>query len=331
MADTLALKDIWPPPEEAFTHIPAKGSEEHRKAVETGNAVLGSGRMAALILNGGMATRFAGVVKGVDAEVLGRSFLYWKLSLIRAAAPSMPVYLMNSPFTHEVTLKHLAGLAEPGEKVECFVQSMYPRETLDGKPFTDPRGKPSLAGRGHGDMLECFTGSGMLENFVGRGCDMILVSNVDNLGAVPDPVLAGLHILGKKPVSLEVAPRKPEHKGGVIASVRGNVQLLEGIRWPEGLDLNGFGYFNTNSIYLSREALSSPPDLRLHRVIKEVGGTKVVQREKVLGEVTEFFESSYLVVSDRGGESRFIPVKTPQQLEASLGTIRSLLEKWDLL
>ena len=331
MSATIAQHDILPPPESAFSRIPAEGTEERLRAAQIGSEALGGGRMAALILNGGMATRFSGVVKGVDVDVLGRSFLYWKLSLIRAAAPSMPVYVMNSPFTNEAALKHLAGLGEPGENVECFVQSVYPRETLDGKPYTDAEGKPSLTGRGHGDMLECFSGAGKLEHFVIKGCETLLVSNVDNLGAVPDPVLAGLHGIGGRPVSLEVAPRKPEHKGGVIASVRGRVQLLEGIRWPDGLELDGFGYFNTNNIYLSREALSSPPALRLHRVIKEVGGVKVVQREKVLGEVTEFLEASYLVVPDRGGESRFIPVKTPDQLEASLETIRSLLGKWDLL
>jgi UTP--glucose-1-phosphate uridylyltransferase len=310
--------------------MPGKGTVRWREAFERGSEACREGSIAVLILNGGMATRFSGVVKGIEVRVLGRSFLSWKLEQVRSLAPSVPVFLMNSPFTNDVTLEHLGRLGGLGEGVHTFVQSVYPRKTVDGEPFLDEEGKPSMAGRGHGDMLECFRESGMLDRFQELGCRSLMVSNVDNLGAMLDPVALGMHLGGGRGVTIEVTRRKPSHKGGIIASVRGIVQVFEGLRWPEGLDLEPYLYFNTNTFYLGEGVLASPPRLPLHRVIKEVQGRKVVQMEKILGEISQLLPSQFLVVSDEGEESRFIPIKTPDELESSLGSIRLVLGKWNL-
>jgi len=326
----LTLKDIAPPLREAFSYPPAAGTGEWEIAAAAGREAIAMGSVGVLILNGGMATRFSGVVKGVDVEVLGKSFLYWKLKQARAQGPAVPVFIMNSPFTDEVTRRHIdeTGLGDPS--VRLFVQSVYPRERSDGSPFVDLEGKPSMAGRGHGDMLESFVKAGMLTGFERLRCRTLMVSNVDNLGAMLDPVMVGMHLVRKKPVTVEVARRKPSHKGGIIASVRGRVQVFEGFRWPDGFDLDGYDFFNTNTFYLDKQVLVSPPDLALHAVVKEVGGQRVIQREKILGEVTEFLDAAFLVVPDEGDGSRFIPVKTPQELEASLGVIQGVLGKWGL-
>lgn len=331
MNDRLTLNDVLPPPDEAFTFIPEKDTAPWKDAYERGSDAIRKGRAAVLILNGGMATRFSGVVKGVDVDVMGRSFLDWKLRQVRSVGPATAVYIMNSLFTSERTLRHLDELEDTGKDIYCFNQSVYPRETPDGKQFLDDDGKPSMAGRGHGDMLESFSVSGMLRQFMQSGCETLLVSNVDNLGAMLDPVLLGLHLRGGRPATIEVARRKPSHKGGIIASVKGNVQVFEGFRWPEGLDLDGYRYFNTNTFYLDRSVIASPPELNLHSVVKEVRGRKVLQKEKILGEITEFLDAQFLVVPDAGADSRFVPVKTPQKLESSLEVIRLVLGRWSLL
>jgi UTP--glucose-1-phosphate uridylyltransferase len=328
--EPLTLRDIAPPPKEAFSFPPAAGTGEWERAAAAGREAIAAGSVGVLVLNGGMATRFSGVVKGVDVKIFGESFLYWKLRQARVQGQTVPVFVMNSPFTDEVTRRHLgeAGLADPS--VRLFVQSVYPRERPDGSPFVDPEGRPSMAGRGHGDMLESFAKAGMLAEFEKLGCKTLMVSNVDNLGAMLDPVMAGMHLLSGKPVTVEAARRKPSHKGGIIASVRGRVQVFEGFRWPEGFDLAGYDFFNTNTFYLDRQVLAHPPDLALHAVVKEVGGQSVIQREKILGEVTELLDAAFLVVPDEGEGSRFIPVKTPEELDASLGLIRRVLGKWNL-
>src|SRR5262245_3843186 len=60
--------------------------DERRAA---GTAAIRAGRVAALILNGGMATRFGGVVKGIVPVIADRpdlSFLSVKLAALRSAA-----------------------------------------------------------------------------------------------------------------------------------------------------------------------------------------------------------------------------------------------------
>ena len=48
-------------------------------AREAGVEALRAGRVAQVVLAGGMATRFGGVVKGAVEALDGRSFLSWKL------------------------------------------------------------------------------------------------------------------------------------------------------------------------------------------------------------------------------------------------------------
>ena len=59
--------------------LPEPGSDAWRAARDAGVEALAAGRVAQVVLAGGMATRFGGVVKGVVEALDGRSFLVWKL------------------------------------------------------------------------------------------------------------------------------------------------------------------------------------------------------------------------------------------------------------
>ena len=58
-----------------------------------------------------------------------------------------------------------------------------------------------------------------------------MVSNVDNLGARVDPVVVGMHLHGRQPLTCEVA-RKEGDMGGAPVRVDGKLQLVEGPRFP---------------------------------------------------------------------------------------------------
>ena len=73
----------------------------------SGLAALKAGKVAVVILNGGMATRFGGKVKGVVEVVPGYSFLGLKLRHIAQQGSSIPIFLMNSFATAELTQAHL--------------------------------------------------------------------------------------------------------------------------------------------------------------------------------------------------------------------------------
>src|SRR5215208_3892582 len=107
---------IEPPPDEQIARLPEPGPTEFDEARALGVAAIRRGEVATAVLNGGMATRFGGVVKGIVEAVDGRSFLEWKLAdasrAARAAGGAIPVVVMNSFATDEPTRSFLAGLGE---------------------------------------------------------------------------------------------------------------------------------------------------------------------------------------------------------------------------
>ena len=86
-----------------------KQAQERRLA---GVDALRLGRVAVLLLNGGMATRFGGIVKGAVEVFDGRSFLELaaygvSVASMRYGAP-IPLVIMNSFATRKSTCAHLA-------------------------------------------------------------------------------------------------------------------------------------------------------------------------------------------------------------------------------
>ena len=69
---------VEPPRAGDLVRLPGRGEAEFDAAFEEGFAAYARGEVAVAVLNGGMATRFGGVVKGVVEAVDGASFLELK-------------------------------------------------------------------------------------------------------------------------------------------------------------------------------------------------------------------------------------------------------------
>jgi len=85
--------------------------------------------------------------------------------------------------------------------------------------------------------------------------------------------------------------------------------------------------FNNNSFVIDAKAIDRDFDLTWFNVVKEVGGKKVVQFERLVGELTAFLPCNAIHVSREGVDGRFMPVKDPPELEARRASIVQLLEK----
>ena len=147
---------LSPPSESDLTPLPPRGSEERARLERIGREAIDGGQVGAIVLNGGMATRFGGVVKGTVEVVDGRSFLDLKLSQIRSVSGKVPVFLMNSPATHEATLEHVVRIPAARELTFTFLQPVGPRVDAGGELVRGPDGAVSTAGMGHGDCLRAF-------------------------------------------------------------------------------------------------------------------------------------------------------------------------------
>lgn len=316
---------VEPPESDDLEPLPEAGSPGWHLARAAGLDALSAGRVGQVVLAGGMATRFGGVVKGVVEALDGRSFLSWKLGetarLGEALGVELPVALMTSFATDEGTRTHVAALdvAEP----LWFSQRISLRLTESGELFEEG-GRPSAYAPGHGDLLEAIRSSGTLDTLRDRGVEYVAVSNVDNLGARLDPVVIGMHVLSGRAMTSEVA-RKEGDMGGAPARVDGRVGLLEGPEFPAAFDHDRIPVFNTNTATFALDALDRVFDLRWLYVRKTVAGRTAIQLEHLYHHASWEVRAGYLEVPRVGSRGRFFPIKEPEDLERSRGRLREML------
>lgn len=325
-ADNRLAAVITPPGAGDLVEMAAAGGPDARRLTAIGREAMETGRLAVAVLNGGMATRFGGGVKGVAHALPGRSFLqlYGDKVTASGGAGRMPLLLMNSFATAADTVDHLEstgnlGLGDDG--VRCFEQSVFPRLNVDGTLFCDRGGSASLYGPGHGDFLASVRAEGVVDWLRERGIRYLALSNVDNLGAGPDPLVLGHHIESARPLTSEVVYKRPGDRGGAPALVDGHLEVVEDFRFPADFDQDRIPVFNTNTFIFDVSILDRDYPLEWFVVSKTVDGQPVVQFEQLVGQVTSFLDATYLVVPRDGAASRFLPVKAPADLDA----IRSLL------
>jgi UTP--glucose-1-phosphate uridylyltransferase len=257
-----------------------------------------------------MATRFGGAVKGLVEAVDGVSFLDWKLR--EAERAGVPVVLMNSFATDEETRAYLGDR----DDIVMFSQSVLLRLNPDGSVFPGP----SPYSPGHGDFA-VFAPVGRLR---AAGIRTLMLSNVDNLGARVDPRVLAAHRAAGNPLTIEVAPAEGD-PGGAPVRVNGRPQIVEGFRFPPGFGPHVLSVFNTNSLVVEVDALEERHPLTWFYVEKEVDGRKAVQLERLVNELSAFLPTTYLLVPRHGPRSRFVPVKTPEDLDRARPLLREMV------
>ena len=317
---------ITPPAPSDLSRWPEPGSSERARLAGLGERAIAAGEVAVAILNGGMATRFGGVVKGVVPVDGDATFLALKLRSIAQTGKNIPVFLMNSFATDDATQVHLTAIHGPqSPEVHIVHQTIAMRLTPEGDLFVDGAGAPSFYAPGHGDLLAALAHSSAFATFVRNGGKYVAISNVDNLAATVSPVVIGAHIDAGREVTVEVAPRDSHDAGGAPVRRNGKLEVLEGFRFPPNFPMQSLPVFNTNSFVFSHTAIRDNYPLTWFRADKKVDGAPVVQFERLVGEITSFASSLYLQVPRTGPDCRFLPVKAPGDLPAILPWVREHL------
>jgi UTP--glucose-1-phosphate uridylyltransferase len=143
-----------------------------------------------------------------------------------------------------------------------------------------------------------------------------MIANIDNVGASLDPLVLGSHIVGNRPLTLEVVENDGRDVGGGPVRLDGRVVALESFRLPEGFPPEAMPFFSTNTFWITTEALRDlNHDWTYARVTKEVDGRPAVQFERLLNELTLALASRFVLVPRHGAGSRFLPVKDWSELE----------------
>lgn len=298
------------------------------------------GKTVAIKLNGGLGTSMGMErAKSLLCVRRGLSFLdimaRQALHLRKEYDARLPLILMNSFRTSADTLHALGrydDLAVDGLPIE-FLQNKEPKLLAsDLTPVSWPK-EPDLewCPPGHGDVYTALRGTGLLDQLIEHGYRYVFVSNSDNLGAVPDPKVAGWFAASGAPFAIEAVRRTPsDRKGGHFARRKtdGRIVLRETAQTAkedlEALaDLNRHQFCSTNNLWFDLHAMKAKLDERegilglpLIRNDKNVDpadpdSPAVVQIETAMGAAIEVFDGARLI---EVGRDRFIPVKTTNDL-----------------
>ncbi len=253
-ASEQAPRTLGPVPVE---RLPERGGDAAAwaEAERAGAALLASGRVAVLVVAGGQATRlgFPGPKGAFPIGPIGERSLFeiqaQKIRGLRSRAGSaVPWYVMTSPATDAPTRDFFAehdhfGL--PEDDVFFFTQGMVPSFDFDDRLILAEPGRLAENPDGHGGCLTALLRSGALEDMERRGITTFFYYQVDNpLVRMADPAFLGFHAGASAEVSCKVVAKvEPEEKVGILATVNGDVGVVEYTELDEALsrerDANG--------------------------------------------------------------------------------------------
>ena len=327
----------------------------------TARAALGA--TVVIKLNGGLGTSMGLAGPKTLLPVRdGYSFLDLLVRQVLAARREhgvrLPLVLMHSFATRAQSLAALARYPElaVGSLPIDFVQSREPK-LLAGTltPVAWPA-DPDLewCPPGHGDIYPSLLDSGVLEELIEAGFRYALVSNADNLGATPDPPLAGWFAGTGAAFAMEVCRRTVnDRKGGHLAVRRadGRIVLRESAQTAEAdrrhfADEQRHPWFNTNSLWLDlgkvhaalteRAGVLGLPLIRNLKTVdpRDADSPEVVQLETAMGAAIEVFDRVAVI---EVGRDRFVPVKKTNELlllrsdcyrvDAATGRLRATVDR----
>lgn len=297
-------------------------------------------KTAVIKLNGGLGTSMGmDRAKSLLCVRRGLSFLdiiaRQVLHLRGEHDATLPLIFMNSFRTSADTMAALAryeDLQVEGLPLE-FLQNKVPKLlAADLLPASWPH-DPDVewCPPGHGDIYTALRGTGLLGRLRDAGYHHVFVSNSDNLGAVPDPRVAGWFAESGAPFAIEAVRRTAsDRKGGHFARRRadGRIVLRESAQTLDAdrgalADLDRHRFCSTNNLWFDLQAMTDVLDdrqgilgLPLIRNLKHLdpgdpSTPEVIQIETAMGAAIEVFEGARTI---EVGRSRFVPVKTTNDL-----------------
>ncbi len=247
----------------------------------------------------------------------------------------LPLLLMNSYNTSAASLAALEAYPDlaVGSLPLEFVQSREPKLLADTRMPASWPANPNLewCPPGHGDFYPSLYASGLITRLLDEGFRYLFVANIDNLGAVPDPRLAGWFAASGAPYAAEVTERtEMDRKGGHLAHrisdgrlvLRDTAQVSPG-EMDSFVDIVKHPWTHTNNLWLDLQQVVTVLDanqgtLSLPLIINkktlepaDATSPAVVQLEGAIGAAVEVFDGAQAIGVPR---SRFLPVKATADL-----------------
>jgi UDP-N-acetylglucosamine/UDP-N-acetylgalactosamine diphosphorylase len=211
-------------------------AEERAQARKAGEQMLAAGRVAALVVAGGQASRLSHPgPKGLFplGPVSGRSlFELQAQKLLRLEGRfrrRVPWIVMTSEATDAETQAFFASQRSFGLEMSFARQREAPCVDFSGRPLFTAPGQPATAPDGHGGMLRALDEAGLLDRLAARGIQALAYHQVDNpLARLADPLLLGLLVTHGAEVATKVVRKvRPDERLGTVGLCEGRIQVIE--------------------------------------------------------------------------------------------------------
>ena len=304
--------------------------EAHRK---TGSSTISAGDVGAVILCGGLATRFGGGAKAAVELLPGWTLLRVKLKALAGVAAAhdttLAVIVVVSPATELAVLKVLESQSHARLRIKVVTQSVLPRLLEDGHLLLQADGTPSFSPPGHGEVPKLLAAHHSIDGISPR---LWQISNIDNLLATLDADIVGAHIASKMDATVEVAPGTATDVGGYLTYGPHGFEILEGFQVdPSDRPTQEF-FLNTNTFLIGGTAISAGERLPYYAVTKTTSDRRTaVQFEQLLGGIGRLISLNAVAVPRDGNMSRFRPMKLIEDLHESRSAVVAALEASGLI
>lgn len=216
------------------------------QARSRGAELLRAGKIGMILVAGGLGTRLGfDQPKGMfpigplSSRPLFQVLLEQLLAVGRRYGVRIPLYVMTSPATDEVTREFLSehgnfGLAADDVRIFCQA-TMWALDDRWERILLESPGSLFLGPDGHGGMLAALDKSGCLADARRRGVEHFFYGQIDNpLTQVCDELLLGSHALADSEMTTQVVrKRDPLDRVGNVAAIDGRVQVIEYSDLPE--------------------------------------------------------------------------------------------------
>lgn len=358
------LKNFTPP---KTVGSPSSTDEKlkYDEAVEAGKEAVSQGRVAALMVAGGQASRLGydgpkgtypiGPVTGNSLfQILAEKVL----AVRRRLKASLPLYVMTSEDNRtevEEFFKQNKYFGLSKTTVTFFQQDMIPAVDKRGKLVMTDKDTILRSPNGHGGVIPALRDSGVLDDMEKRGISEVFYFQVDNpLVKIADPAFIGFHRKAASEMSLKSIPKKyPEEKVGLIGMLDGKLSIVEYSDLSSEVALKSdedgnllYNHANPaihvfSTEFLRKLASNSDFSLPYHKAEKAVpcldregslvepDGPNVVKFETFIFDALKFARKTLVMEADR--EEEFSPVKNAEGKDSpdeSKQAMTNLFGRW---